>query len=43
MPVAEAGNPCKVIREIGEHDKMYYYKDREIMAGGLKEDRHAVN
>lgn len=24
------GNPCKVLREIGEHDKIYYYKDRKI-------------
>ena len=25
-----AGNPCKVIREIGEQDRIYYYKDRVI-------------
>ena len=24
------GNPCRVIREFGEHDKIYYYKDRKI-------------
>ena len=24
------GNPCTVIREIGEHDRQYYYKDRRI-------------
>lgn len=24
------GNPCRVIREIGEHDRTYYYKDRKI-------------
>lgn len=24
------GNPCRVAREIGERDKRYYYKDREI-------------
>lgn len=24
------GNPCKVIREINEHDREYYYKDRKI-------------
>ena len=34
-----AGNPCRVIREIGEHDKKYYYKDREIMAEDLEEER----
>lgn len=25
-----AGNPCKVIREITEEDKQYYYKDRKF-------------
>lgn len=24
------GNPCRVMREIGERDKKYYYRDREI-------------
>lgn len=24
------GNPCRVIRPISEHDRQYYYKDREI-------------
>ena len=24
------GNPCRVVREIGERDKRYYYKGREI-------------
>ncbi|MDR0751040.1 MAG: sugar O-acetyltransferase [Christensenellaceae bacterium] len=24
------GSPCRVIREIGEHDKQYYYKNLEI-------------
>lgn len=28
--VVAAGNPCRVLREIGEHDRQYYYKDREI-------------
>lgn len=28
--VLAAGNPCKVIREITEEDKKYYYKDREF-------------
>jgi galactoside O-acetyltransferase len=26
--VVAAGNPCKVLREINEQDKLYYYKDR---------------
>lgn len=28
--VVAYGNPCKVMREINEHDKEYYYKDRKI-------------
>ena len=28
--VVAVGNPCKVLREIGEHDKKYYYREREI-------------
>ena len=24
------GNPCRVVREIGEHDKEFYFKDRKI-------------
>lgn len=28
--VVAAGNPCKVIREITEEDRKYYYKDREF-------------
>ena len=28
--VVAVGNPCRVMREINEHDKKYYYKDREI-------------
>ena len=28
--VIAVGNPCRVLREIGDHDKKYYYKDREI-------------
>ncbi len=24
------GSPCRVIREISEHDRMYYYNDRKI-------------
>lgn len=33
------GNPCRVIREIGEKDKMYYYKDWKITAEDLEEER----
>ena len=28
--VVEVGNPCRVLREINEHDKKYYFKDRKI-------------
>ena len=28
--VIAVGNPCRVLREIGDHDKKYYYKNREI-------------
>ncbi len=28
--VIAAGNPCKVIREIGERDRVYYYKNKKI-------------
>lgn len=33
--VVAVGNPCKVLREIGEHDKVYYYKDCKIVYNGL--------
>lgn len=28
--VVAVGNPCRVLRPIGEHDRMYYFKDRKI-------------
>ena len=28
--VIAVGNPCRVLREIGERDKKYFYKDEEI-------------
>ena len=28
--VVAVGNPCKVIREIGERDREYYFKDKKI-------------
>ena len=28
--VIAVGNPCKVMREIGEHDREYYWRDRRI-------------
>lgn len=32
------GNPCHVIREIGERDRKYYYRDREIDPEDLAEE-----
>ena len=28
--VVAVGNPCKVLREVSEHDKEYYFKDKKI-------------
>ena len=28
--VVAVGNPCRVLREINDHDRVYYYKDRKI-------------
>ena len=28
--VVAVGNPCKVLRPVGEHDRNFYYKDRPI-------------
>lgn len=28
--VVAVGNPCKVLREINDHDKQYYYKDLKV-------------
>lgn len=28
--VVAAGNPCRVLREIGERDRLYYFRDRKI-------------
>ena len=30
--VVAVGNPCRVLRPVGEHDRQYYYKDRQIPA-----------
>ena len=37
--VVDAGNPCRVLRPIGERDEIYYYKDRKIEAQDLEEER----
>ncbi len=28
--VVAVGNPCRVLREVGEHDKVYYWRDKKI-------------
>ncbi len=28
--VIAVGNPCRILREVGEHDREYYFKDRKI-------------
>lgn len=28
--VVAVGNPCRVLREIGEHDRQFYFKDRRM-------------
>lgn len=30
--VVAVGNPCRVLREINEHDREYYYKERRVDA-----------
>ena len=34
--VVAVGNPCRVLREIGERDRLYYYRDKPIDASLLK-------
>ncbi|MGZ0041598.1 DapH/DapD/GlmU-related protein [Paenibacillus ottowii] len=29
--VVAVGNPCKVLREINEHNKMFYFKDKKVV------------
>ena len=34
--VVAAGNPCKILREISENDRIYYYKNKKIDLSMLK-------
>lgn len=34
--VLAVGNPCRVLRELSEHDRAYYFKDRKLDPGLLK-------
>ena len=36
--VVAYGNPCKVAREINEHDKQFYFHDREVSEADLQEE-----
>ena len=36
--VIAVGNPCRVLREIGEKDMEYYYRDRKIDPEDMKEE-----
>lgn len=33
--VVAVGNPCRILREINEHDREYYFKDRKINYNSL--------
>lgn len=37
--VLAVGNPCRVLREIGDRDREFYYRDRRIDSGLLASDR----
>lgn len=36
--VVAAGNPCRVLRPIGEQDEIYYYKNRKFADSGIEWD-----
>lgn len=36
--VVAVGNPCRVLREVNEHDKVYYFKDKKINYADVEED-----
>ncbi|MBR6784871.1 MAG: sugar O-acetyltransferase [Clostridia bacterium] len=37
--VVAVGNPCRVMREISEHDREYYYKDKKIDFSQIIKDK----
>lgn len=37
--VVAVGNPCRVIREISEHDREYYFRDKKINPAEIKENK----
>lgn len=34
--VVAVGNPCRILREVNEHDKKYYFKNRKIDYNSLQ-------
>ncbi len=34
--VVAVGNPCRVMRQVNEHDRQYYFKDRKINWGDME-------
>ena len=40
--VVAAGNPCRVLREIGPHDEEYYFKDRRIKEQHLDPNKNQL-
>ena len=36
--VLAVGNPCRVLREVGEHDKKYFYKQEKIDYENIEEE-----
>ena len=36
--VVAVGNPCRVLREIGERDREYYFKNRKIDWESIQKD-----
>lgn len=36
--VVAVGNPCRVLREIGEHDREYYFKDKKMSESGIADE-----
>ena len=37
--VLAVGNPCRVLRELGNRDREFYWRDRQIDSGLLDSDR----
>ncbi|MBR2057251.1 MAG: sugar O-acetyltransferase, partial [Clostridia bacterium] len=37
--VVAVGNPCRVMREVGDHDREFYFRDRKINWEELGKDK----